>query len=87
MSPIQNNIHRQCLHLRNVAIIKAKEDYDREGKDKIIKYNHFVELAHKAGRNQKEGKAEERDFQKSLNYLNDAVVFDPDRPEIAPGST
>jgi hypothetical protein len=70
-----------CFELRIAAIEKANQEYDREGKDKIIKYNHFVELAHKAGRNQEEGQTKERNFQKSLDYLNKAVKFDPDRPE------
>lgn len=76
-----DKLETKCLFLRNEAIAKAKADYNRESKDKIIKYNHFLELAHKEGRNQKEGIPEKRNFQRSLFYLNKAVEFDPDRPE------
>lgn len=71
----------ECTTLRNKAIDKAKENYDRKGKDKIIKYNHYIEQAHKEGRNQKEGVPEKRNFQKSLDYLQKAVKFDFKRPE------
>jgi len=76
-----NEVIKKCLYLRRKAIETAKTDYNREGKDKVIKYNHFLELAHKEGRNQKEGVSEKRNFQRSLFYLNKAVEFDSDRPE------
>ena len=71
----------KCEMLRAITIVEAKENYDRKGKDKIIKYNHFVEKAHKAGRNQKEGQTKERNFNHALNYLEKAIKFDPERPE------
>jgi len=74
-------IDLHCSEYRKDAVNKAIEEYDRSGKDKIIKYNHFIELAHKEGRNQKEGVPEKRNFQKSLGYLLKAAEFDPDRPE------
>ena len=73
--------YNKCIILRKEAIDQAKENYDREGKDKIIKYNYYIEQAHKEGRNQKEGVPEKRNFQKSLAYLLKAKEFDPDRPE------
>jgi hypothetical protein len=74
-------VHAKCYADRSLSVSKAKTYYDRQGKDKIIKYNHYLELAHKSGRNQTEGKPEKRDFQKSLGYLLKAKDFDPDRPE------
>ena len=74
-------VDARCLTYRDAVIHEAKEEYDRQGKDKIIKYNHYIELAHKEGRNQKEGVPEKRNFQKSLGYLLKAAEFDPDRPE------
>jgi len=71
----------ECDVMKWQAIHMAEKEYDRSGKDKIIKYNHFIELAHKEGRNQKEGVPEKRNFQKSLGYLLKAAEFDPDRPE------
>lgn len=80
-NPEVSSIINECNAMRQTAIDKAIKNYDRQGKDKIIKYNHYIEQAHKEGRNQKEGVAEKRNFQKSLDYLNKAVEFDPDRPE------
>lgn len=75
------NIKYNSLALRNGAVKQAKENYDREGKDKIIKYNHYLEQAHKAGKTSKEGVEQEPDFKKALEYLEKAIEFDPDRPE------
>jgi len=75
------NIARRSEILRQEAVEQAKEKYDREGKDKIIKYNHYLDLAYKEGRNQKEGVSKKRDFQKALLYLTKAVEFDPERSE------
>ena len=75
-------IDLKCLELRKETVDQAKENYDRQSKDKIIKYNHYLDLAYKASSNNSEGKEKKRDFQKSIGYLLKAQEYDPDRPEV-----
>jgi hypothetical protein len=74
-------IYTRAQRLRKEAVDDATFTYGRKGKDKIIKYNHYLELAHKAGRKQIEGVPKKRDCQKSLGYLLKAEAFDSERTE------
>ena len=78
INSINHTVLKKCKHQRNVAITKAKENYDTAGKNKIIKYNYLVDKAHKLGK-------EKQEFDTALTLLEEAFHLDPDRQEAKYG--
>lgn len=62
----------ECMYHRECAVNFANWNYDRLEKDKLIKYNQLLENAKDAGK-------EEKDLNKALDLLLEALSTDPDR--------